>query len=235
MFLYIIRHGDPDYVTDTLTEKGKFQAELVGKRLADAGIDRVFSSPLGRARETAAPLCRMLGLECTVEDWSREIDVEHMMTTLPDGVPKSISLLQNTEYWADRRDLNYADGFTCRGMSETNMRAMCEEITRSGDEFLARLGYEKEHGVYRIRRPNDERIALFCHGAMGRAWIASLLHVPVHVMWASFSYTHTGVTVIEFKNNKNGLTAPLCRSFCDMSHLYAAGPEHMVYNNRVRI
>ena len=29
MLLYIIRHGSPDYTTDTLTEEGQKQAEAV--------------------------------------------------------------------------------------------------------------------------------------------------------------------------------------------------------------
>lgn len=62
MLLYIVRHGDPDYVTDTLTERGKLQAEAVGKRIAASKIDRIFSSPMGRARQTAEPACRILGL-----------------------------------------------------------------------------------------------------------------------------------------------------------------------------
>ena len=53
MKLLIIRHGDPDYTTDSLTEKGLIQAEAVGKRMFDAGIDRIFSSPMGRASMSA--------------------------------------------------------------------------------------------------------------------------------------------------------------------------------------
>ena len=45
MLLYIIRHGHPDYETDSLTEVGKIQAGLVGKRMAEEKIDRIFSSP----------------------------------------------------------------------------------------------------------------------------------------------------------------------------------------------
>ena len=36
MLLYIIRHGEPDYATDSLTERGILQAEAVGKRIAAA-------------------------------------------------------------------------------------------------------------------------------------------------------------------------------------------------------
>lgn len=53
MLLYIIRHGDPHYPTDSLTPRGVLQAEAVGKRLAAAGITKIYSSPMGRAKQTA--------------------------------------------------------------------------------------------------------------------------------------------------------------------------------------
>ena len=52
MLLYVIRHGDPIYNPDSLTPKGKRQAEAVARRLSVHGLDRIFSSPLGRARKT---------------------------------------------------------------------------------------------------------------------------------------------------------------------------------------
>jgi broad specificity phosphatase PhoE len=44
MILYVIRHGDPDYATDSLTPKGKLQADALAKRLAVHGVDTVYSS-----------------------------------------------------------------------------------------------------------------------------------------------------------------------------------------------
>ena len=61
MLLYIVRHGDPDYANDCLTERGKLQAEAVGRRIFDAGVNVIYSSPMGRARQTAAPACRLHG------------------------------------------------------------------------------------------------------------------------------------------------------------------------------
>lgn len=54
MKLLIIRHGDPDYVHDTLTEKGKREAELLSRMLVKEKIDFIYCSPLGRAKETCA-------------------------------------------------------------------------------------------------------------------------------------------------------------------------------------
>ena len=234
MLLYIIRHGDPDYTTDTLTDRGWQQAEAVGKRIAAAKIDRIFTSPMGRARQTAEPACRLLGLEAQVEPWTHEIGDERL-TVYPDGVKKSVTLLQNTYYRENgNMDLSYNESLTCPGFRESEMGKALDYVEKNGNEFLARLGYQEENGVYRILRNNEEKVALFCHGAFSRAWISRLLHLPVHMMWASFSYTHTGVTVIEFRNNENGVTAPKCLCYSDISHLYAEGLDR-IYDNEIEI
>ena len=74
MLLYLIRHGEPDYVTDTLTETGRRQAELAAERLAESGIDEVHASPMGRARQTAIPTAEKLGLPVIIEPWAYELD-----------------------------------------------------------------------------------------------------------------------------------------------------------------
>ena len=45
MLLYIIRHGDPIYDPDSLTEKGKQQAQALARRLSTHGLNKIFSSP----------------------------------------------------------------------------------------------------------------------------------------------------------------------------------------------
>ena len=234
MILYIIRHGDPIYSTDSLTERGKLQAEAVAKRMREAGITKVFSSPMGRAKMTAEPTCKALGLDCNIEQWAHEIEDERL-TPFPDGVLKSVTVVQNTLYRENGNiDLPYGSAYECPGFNSSQMKSAVDRIAAAGDEFLERLGYKKEGDNYRIVRPSEERVALFCHAAMGRAWISTLLHIPIHKMWASFAYTHTGVTVIEFANNKDGLTAPRCRCYSDMSHLFAAGLD-MLHDNDVNV
>lgn len=225
MILYIIRHGKPNYEKDCLTELGWKQAEAVGRRMAKVGLDRIYASPMGRAQETAMPACRLLGLECHTENWAHEIGDERM-TTYPDGVRKSVSLLQNTYLRENgNMDLGYDRAYECPGMSDTEMKKAVSYIEENGKEFLERLGYKEENGVYRIIRPNDDKVALFCHAAFGRAWLSVLLHIPINIMWSSFDYELTGVTKLEFKNNENGITAPKAFCFSDTSHLYAEDVE----------
>lgn len=234
MLLYIIRHGDPDYANDCLTPKGIAQAEAVGKRIAASGISRIFSSPMGRARQTAEPACRLLGLEYTVEEWTHEIGDERL-TTYPDGRRTSISNIQNSLFLENGSiHVPFDRALEVPGMAETEMGKACSFIWENGKDFLERLGYKEENGVYRILRPNEEKVALFCHAAFSRAWISMLLHIPLHIMWAGLDYAHTGVTILHFKNYENGITAPKCLCYSDLSHFYKDGPD-MVYNNRIEL
>ncbi len=234
MLLYIIRHGDPDYETDTLTKRGLIQAEAVGKRVFDSKIDRIFSSPMGRARQTAEPASRLLNLPINIEEWTHEIGDERL-TPFPDGKRKSITFVQNTYYRENgNMDLSYNDAFSCPGINQSDIKSAVSYIEENGKIFLEKLGYKEENGVYRILRKNEEKVALFCHAAFTRAWLSVLLHIPVHTVWSSFSLTHTGVTILEFKNNENGITAPKCLCLSDMSHLYSDKLD-MIHDNTVEL
>lgn len=200
MLLYLIRHGDPDYATDSLTERGKLQAEAVGKRMAKMKIDKVFSSPLGRAKETAEPACRLLGIDCNIEDWTAEI--------------------------GDKGVAEYV---------ETGKNDDVENIIAQGDAFLEKLGYKKENGRYRILWENEERVAVFCHANILRTWAATLLKVqPVNIMLGRFDYNHTGVTVLEFKNNPDGITVARCLCYSDVAHLHTENLD-LLYNGRIEV
>lgn len=80
----LIRHGVNDYVKTHrlacrlpgvhLNAEGTAQAEAMAQRLSAMKIDAVYSSPLERAQETAAPLGRALNLPVQVIDGIMETD-----------------------------------------------------------------------------------------------------------------------------------------------------------------
>ena len=72
MLLYIIRHGDPVYNPDSLTQKGRLQAEAVAKRVALHGVDEIFASTSNRAMQTAQPTCELLKMEMETVDFANE-------------------------------------------------------------------------------------------------------------------------------------------------------------------
>lgn len=74
MKLILIRHGDPDYENDTLTAKGKREAEFLAGRLENMKIDEIYVSPLGRAKHTAEPYLSKCGREALELEWLREFE-----------------------------------------------------------------------------------------------------------------------------------------------------------------
>ena len=81
MKLIFIRHAEPDYTIDSLTEKGWREARALSEYMSAPGgigweIDRFYCSPLGRARDTASLTLRALGQKAEVLDFFREFNRE---------------------------------------------------------------------------------------------------------------------------------------------------------------
>ena len=68
MRIIFIRHGDPDYANDTLTAKGRIEAELLSERVKKWDVKDFYCSPLGRARDTAAYSLNKMNREAKVFD-----------------------------------------------------------------------------------------------------------------------------------------------------------------------
>ena len=74
MRLIFVRHGEPDYEHDCLTENGKVQAKDTAERLAKEKLSAIYSSPMGRAKETASYTAEGRGLEIQILDYMHEIN-----------------------------------------------------------------------------------------------------------------------------------------------------------------
>ena len=72
MRLLFIRHGEPDYEHDSLTEKGDREAKLLAEMMAKENIDDIYVSPLGRAQRTASFTLEKLGKEAVTCEWLQE-------------------------------------------------------------------------------------------------------------------------------------------------------------------
>ena len=226
MFLYIIRHGKPDYATDTLLEEGWAQARLVAKRLATGGIDEIHASPMGRARQTAQPLAEALNLPVEVEDWAYELG-EEAKTTWLDGRPKQMVHVPAAYLRA---------GAYMRMTSEEAMREVdCfqqgsgfmkryHQLSNGLDGMLERLGYRRtETGVYRPVSPNGKHVALFCHAGMLRPLLSHALNIPVHLLVSTIFVQFTGITILHFPREGAEDFSPALIALGDTGHLYASG------------
>ncbi len=57
-----------------LTDRGRSQAQALAAWVADHGVTRVVSSPLGRCRDTAVPIAEMCSLDVVTDDRLVELD-----------------------------------------------------------------------------------------------------------------------------------------------------------------
>src|SRR4051812_46155570 len=83
MNLYMVRHGQTEASRENrfsgssdppLTAVGEAMAQQFAEAYAPLGWAAIYSSPMLRARQTAAALARLTGLEVTIEDGLKEIE-----------------------------------------------------------------------------------------------------------------------------------------------------------------
>ena len=220
MYLYIIRHGEPDYANDSLTANGKKQAKALAERLCIHGIDEIYSSPRGRAIQTALPACELLKLPYAIEDWMNEDALWENLSAVDEHGERDWAFgCQNTKLLEHDHSNNdwYANPIfsTCRSAS-----GGYKHIADNADDLLARLGYEREGKLYKIIDPNEKKVAAFCHHGISTVWLSHMLSITPSIFWAGFDIAHSSVTLLVFRNNPDGYTAPQCMYLSDISHIY---------------
>lgn len=85
MRVYLLRHGEsrsnadpeliaiPEHEGDALSDRGREQAAAAAEAVASLGIARIVTSPMQRARETAAIVAGRIGHEPEVWEWLHEL------------------------------------------------------------------------------------------------------------------------------------------------------------------
>ena len=219
MRIVFVRHGEPDYTHDCLTEQGKLQALAAAERLREEGIEEIFSSPLGRAAETAAATAELLKLPVKTLDYMREL---HWGSTdgtpLPsDGHPWDLADLLAGEGW-DLTNPGWREHPYFRNNRVTENADM---VARKTDEWLLSLGYERNGAYYRCIRPDDRQktVALFSHGGSSAAAMGHILNLPFPYACGLFHLEFTGITIIRLDRNPGQQRLPCLELANDGRHI----------------
>jgi len=158
MELLLIRHAlplrievetgraDPD-----LSETGDDQARAVARWLQDERLDALYSSPLARARQTAAPIAELCGLDTVIDDdlaeWDREANAY---------IPMEELKATDHEVWRAMAQGRWAD----LGIDVDAFRA---RVIGSIDGIAA--------------RHRGERVAVVCHGGVINTYTGTVLGI----------------------------------------------------------
>lgn len=223
MLLFYIRHGQPIYDPDCLTELGVKQAEALAERLKNSQIDAIYSSTSGRATQTAEATARALNMDIVPLDWAHEIHAWDNMYMNVNGKKEFAFLLPQvrTSFVSEEVRALDKDWAKHGDYKDTNFGDFEKTISSQVDDFLLGLGYEhlRDENRYRVVNDNDKRIALFAHQGIGMSVLSQILDIPYPMFAAHFDMSHTGMTVIEFKS-ENGYCIPKMLQLSNDAHLY---------------
>lgn len=223
MKILIVRHADPNYTIDSLTPTGWKEAKLLSNRLCRLDIKSFYVSPLGRAKDTASLTLKRMHRKAKVCPWLQEFPLKIQR---PDKEGSSIVWDWLPADWT--KEPRYYDKnlwYTTDVMTAAQAGDAYHQITKAFDQLLSSHGYCREGEYYRVSRPNEDTIVLFCHFGVECVLLSHLLGVSPMILWHGLCAAPSSVTTVATEERRKGIAAFRVLSFGDTSHLYAAGRQ----------
>ena len=229
MLLFYVRHGDPIYNPDSLTELGHKQAQALVERMKVCNPSQIYVSSSNRAILTAQPTAQALGIEPVILDWASENNAfKDLSVTKPEGGRRWLADGSEYEHLLsdEIRNLGH-DWHTHPSIVERGVLGT-GRIAAQTDAWLEMLGYRRDGRVYRRVGEPPERVALFAHWGFGLAFLSHLLDIPYPQMATRFCIGHSQVTTIRFWDRDP--VVPQVLQLSNDSHLFAGDVETKYIN-----
>lgn len=221
MKIIFIRHAEPDYSIDSLTEKGWKEAGILADRVRKLSVSKFYMSPLGRAQDTAKTALSGTGIVPEVLPWIREFEgqchdprtgnLRHCWDLLPADWTKYPEMYDK-DNWVNAplfKDMNVGE---------------CYEKVKAGlDELLLSYGYRRDGNYYKVEKSSNDTIVIFCHMAVSLIIISYLIGAPAPVMLHGFFAAPSTFFEVETEERADDIAFFRVRALGDYSHLYAAG------------
>jgi probable phosphoglycerate mutase len=180
MELILVRHGLPERVEPGsgapadpgLAPEGWRQAECLTAWLAEDRIDAIYTSPLARARETAFPLARLLGLEPTVHEGLTEWD-------------------RGNDYYLPMEEQRASGHPDWKALVDRDWAAMPIDVFAFRDGVVATIDGIASHHP-------GEHVAVVCHGGVINAYVSAVLDLADPIF---FEPAYTGFSRILVARN----------------------------------
>ena len=190
MRMLLVRHAETDWNRERrfqggrdvpLSATGREQAESAARLLAATPLDAVWSSPLARARDTAAIIAAPHRLAVQEAAAFREMGF---------GEWEGLTRDEVRERFADAH----------RAWVETP-----QEATWTGAENLGAVRSRALAGLVALRAAHQgQTICLVTHGITGRLLILEALGLGLDRLW-SFQLSSTGISELEFRDDWTAL------------------------------
>jgi broad specificity phosphatase PhoE len=197
--LYLVRHGESEWnklkkvqgqIDIPLTEKGIEQAKLIGKRLINEGIEKIYTSDLKRAYDTASIIGKMLNIDVIPLKELREINFGIWEGLTTDIIKSKFS--KERELWLKNPEMLKVEG--AESILELQLRAM-NEINKI------------------ISNNNIDNVLIVSHSATLKTIILGLLNMDIS-HFKNMTLNNVSLSIIEFRQYNRVLTL-----LNDTSHL----------------
>lgn len=217
--LLIVRHGDPDYVNDILTEKGKREAEYLSRELCKVPVAAYYCSPLGRAKATAAYTLQKVGRSAEECLWLREFEAPIEKPNLPGKL--SITWDWLPEDWtAEDRFFDKDSWYSPSCMTLFDVKAKYDWVCSELDNLLEKHGYRRKNNYYEAAAPHNDTIVFFCHFGVEAVLLSHLLNISPMLLWHGMVAAPSSVTTVATEERRPGIAYWRMLSFGECGHLY---------------
>ncbi len=228
MRLVFIRHAEPDYEHDCLTEKGYREADILAKRVASwEHVRKIYVSPVPRAQMTAAPSLALRGETAETIEWLEEF---RYYTPNPVTGKMHVPWDLQPEYFTPIDEMydpvrwQETEFYTTHPGLVPGYRDLCESV----DALLAGYGYVREGRMYRLDPEktdgdDEDMIVLFCHFGITNFILSHMIGISPAILCMNFLSLPTGITVVNAEKSAEGNALWRIQFYGDTSHLREAG------------
>ncbi len=243
MHLIFIRHGDPDYKNDTVTEKGKREAELLAERIAGWKVTDFYVSSYGRAQDTLKPALYKLNRTAEVCEWLHEFD--YHVKDPHTGKQRGCWDWMPQDFYGEKK---YFDRFAwskSKAMKSGHIEEKYMNVCNQFDSLLAQYDYNRisfDKPIYNClphlteeeaaidthlnvnQKDLDPRNIVFvCHLGSMFAVISHLTGLSPVQLWQGFFIAPSSVTVLGAEERVPGEAVFRIQTMGDIRHLVNGG------------
>jgi broad specificity phosphatase PhoE len=197
--LYIVRHGETDWnkedriqgrLNSRLTEKGRYNAHVLGERLKDIDFAKLITSPSGRTIETTELIVKDRDVLVQKNEMIMEMDMGPwqglMKSEIRERYPDAYECFMNSPQLYQNED---AESFI--------------DIYKRAEDFLHELKSSKQTG----------NLLIITHGLFIKALFLTIKGIEIKDFWTEPTVEGTSLSIVKMDAEETKLTLE-----GDMSH-----------------